>query len=87
MPLVEWAFTPMGHCWPKEEYASVMASTTHLDSLCFVTGNPLVWLPKHRKSCSNCLKGAEGSIYILNALTGQSRFNPWSEGGGAERVV
>ncbi len=33
MPLVEWAFTPMGHCWPKEEYASVMASTTHLDSL------------------------------------------------------
>ncbi len=23
MPLVEWAHTPMGHCRPKEEYASV----------------------------------------------------------------
>ncbi len=22
MPLVEWARTPMGHCRPKEEYAS-----------------------------------------------------------------
>ncbi len=23
MPLVEWARTPMGHCRPKEEYASM----------------------------------------------------------------
>ncbi len=33
MPLVEWALTPMGHCWPKEEYSSVIASIIHLDSL------------------------------------------------------
>ncbi len=38
MPLVEWARTPMGHCRPKEEYASMTASTIHLESLCFVTG-------------------------------------------------
>ncbi len=29
MPLVEWARTPMGHCRPKEEYASMTASTIH----------------------------------------------------------
>ncbi len=62
MPLVEWAFTPMGHCWPKEYYASVVASIIHLDNLCFVTGEPLVRLPKCTKSCSDCLKGAECSI-------------------------
>ncbi len=33
MPLVEWALTPMGHSWPKEEYASLIASIIHLDSL------------------------------------------------------
>ncbi len=32
MPLVEWARTPMGHCRPKEEYASMTASTIHLES-------------------------------------------------------
>ncbi len=26
MPLVEWALTPMGHSWPKEAYASLIAS-------------------------------------------------------------
>ncbi len=57
MPLVEWARTPMGHSRPKEEYASVMASTIHLQSLCFVTGCPLVRLPKLTKSCSDLLKG------------------------------
>ncbi len=31
MTLVEWALTPMGHCKPKEEYASVIASTNHLE--------------------------------------------------------
>ncbi len=45
-PLIEWAHTPMGHCRPKEEYASVIASIIHLESLCFVTGDPLVWPPK-----------------------------------------
>ncbi len=62
MPLVEWALTPMGHCWPKEEYASIIASIIHLDSLCFVNGDPLVRPPKHTKSCSECLKGAERLI-------------------------
>ncbi len=33
MPLVEWALTPMGHCWPKEDFASVIASIIHLDLL------------------------------------------------------
>ncbi len=61
MPL-EWALTPIGHCWPKEEYTSVIASIKHLDSLCFVTRDPLVWPPKHTKSFSDCLKGAERSI-------------------------
>ncbi len=61
-PLVDWAFTPMGHCWSKEKYASVIASIIHLDSLCFVNGDPLVRPPKHTKSCSDCLKGAERSI-------------------------
>ncbi len=56
MPLVEWALAPMGHCWPKEEYASIIASIIHLDSLFFVTGNPLVWPPKHTKSSSDCLQ-------------------------------
>ncbi len=31
MPLVEWALTPMGHSWPKEEYASLIASIIHLE--------------------------------------------------------
>ncbi len=38
MPLVEWALTPMGHCKPKEEYAMVIASTNHLEIICFVSG-------------------------------------------------
>ncbi len=73
MPLVEWALTPMGHCNPEEEYANVMASTNHLEILCFVTGPPLVWLPKPTKSCSDFLYEAKRSMYILRALTGQSR--------------
>ncbi len=62
MPLVVWALTLMGHSWPKEEYASLIESIIHLDSLCFVTRDPLVRPPKHTKSCSDCLKGAERSI-------------------------
>ncbi len=49
MPLVEWARTPMGHCRPKEEYASMTASTIHLESLCFVTGCPLVRVTEANK--------------------------------------
>ncbi len=72
MPLVEWGLNPMGHCWSKEEYTSVIASIINLDSLCFVTGDPLVRPPKHAKCCFVCLKEAEHSILNLNALTGQS---------------
>ncbi len=89
MPLVEWALTPMGHCKPKEEYARVIASTNHLEILCFVTGRPLARLPKLTKSCSDLLYEAECSMYTLRALTGQSRDNSWSsiEGEGAESAM
>ncbi len=63
----------MGHCNPEEEYANVIASTNHLEMFCFVTGPPLAWLPKPTKSCSDFLYEAERSIYIIRALTGQSR--------------
>ncbi len=59
MPLVEWARTPMRHCKPKEEYARVIASTNHLEIICFVTGLPLARLPKPTKSCSDFLYEAE----------------------------
>ncbi len=71
MPLVEWALTPMGHCNPEEEYANVIASTNHLEILCFVTGPPLARLPKPTKSCSDFLYEAESSMYTLRALTEQ----------------
>ncbi len=50
IPLMEWALTPLGHCKPKEEYANVIASTNHLEILCFVTGPPLVRLQKATKA-------------------------------------
>ena len=62
MPRVEWALTPMGLGRPREEYASAIASTSHREILCFVTGDPLVRPPKHTKSCSDCLNGAERSM-------------------------
>ncbi len=64
-------------------------STNHREILCFVTGDPLVWPPKHTKSCSDCMKGAECSMQIFSALTEQSVFNSWSssEGGSAGRVI
>ncbi len=61
MPLVEWALTPMGHGKPNEEYARVIASTNHLEIICFVTGLPLAWLPEPTKSCSDFL-------YAIGAL-------------------
>ncbi len=73
MHLVDWVLTPMGHCNPKEVYANVIASTNHLEILCFVTGPPLARLPKPTKSCSDFLYEAERSMYTLRALTGQSR--------------
>ncbi len=36
MPRVEWARTPIGHCRPEEEYASVIASTIHLERIIFL---------------------------------------------------
>ncbi len=73
MPLVEWDLTLMGHCNPEEEYANVIASTNHLEILCFITGPPLARLPKPTKSCSDFLYKAERSMYILRALTRQRR--------------
>ncbi len=79
---------PMGHCNPEEEYANVIASTNHLEILCFVTGPPLAQLPKPTKSCSDFLYEAERSMYILKALTGQSRDSWLPVGGGnAESVI
>ncbi len=73
MPLVEWALTPMGHCNPKEEYANVIASTNHLEIICFVTRPSLVQLPKLTKSFSDFMYEAECSMYTFRALTGLSR--------------
>ncbi len=86
MPLVEWALTPMGHCKPKEEYARIIASINHLEIPCFVTGPPLVQLPKLTKSCSDFLYETERSMYTLRALTGQSKDSSWLpvKGGSAE---
>ncbi len=88
MPLVEWALTPIGHCNPEEEYANVIASTYHLEILCFVTGPPLARLPKPTKSCSDFLYEAERSMYTLRALMGQIRDN-WLPVGGknAESIM
>ncbi len=77
--------TPMGHCNPEEEYANVIASTNHLDILCFVTGPPLAWLLKPTKSCSDFLYEAEHLMYILRALTGQSRDSWLPVGGGVNK--
>ncbi len=81
MPLVEWALTPMGHCNTEEEYANMIASTNHLEILCFTKGPPLAWLLKPTKSCSDFLYEAERSMYILRALKGQSR-DSWLPDGG-----
>ncbi len=81
IPLVDWALTPMGHCNPKEEYANVIASTNHLEILCFVTRQPLARLLKPTKSCSDFLYEAERSMYTFRALTGQSR-DSWLPVGG-----
>ncbi len=71
--LVERALTPMGHCKPNEVYARVIASTNHLEILCFVTGllRNRARLPKLTKSCSDLLYEAEHSMNTLRALTGQ----------------
>ncbi len=71
-----------GALQPKEEYAKVIASTNHLEILCFVTGPPLARLLKPTKSCSDFLYEAERSMYIFRALTGQSRASWLPVGGG-----
>ncbi len=67
-----------GALQPKEEYANVIASTNHLDILCFVTGPPLMQLPKPSKICSDFLYEAERSMHT---------FRPWflavHQGGGS----
>ncbi len=53
MPLVEWARTPMGHCRPKDEYASVTASTIHLESLSIILSYPLSIRPEFQAGRAN----------------------------------
>ncbi len=65
MPLVEWPLTQMEHCNPKEDYANVIASTNHLEIICFVTGPPLAQLLKPTKSFSDFLYEAERSMYTF----------------------
>jgi len=52
MPLVECALTPKGHFKPLEVHASTMASTIHLDRLCFDVACPLSRPLNKTKSCS-----------------------------------
>ncbi len=59
--------------WPRWGTVNVIASTNHLEILCFITGPHLVWLQKSRKSCSDFLYEAERSIQTFRALTGKSR--------------
>ncbi len=63
MPLVVWALTLMGHSWPKEEYASLIESIIHLDSLCFVTRRPLGAAAKAYKELFRLPKGG-GTLNI-----------------------
>ncbi len=64
MPLVEWALTLMGYCNAEDEYANVIASTNHLEILCFVTGPPLARLPEPTKSCSDfCTRQSAQCIF------------------------
>ncbi len=71
----------MGHCNPKEEYVNLIASTNHLQILCFITGPLLARLLKPTKSCSDFLYEAERSMYTFRALMGQSR-DSWLPDGG-----
>ncbi len=72
-----------GALQPQRGVCYVIASTNHLEILCFVTGPPLARLPKPTKSCSDSLYEAERSIYTFRALTGQSRDSWLPVGGGA----
>ncbi len=71
-----------GALQPKEEYANVIASTNHLDILCFVTGPPLMQLPKPSKICPDFLYEAERSMHT---------FRPWflavRQGGKARKAL
>ncbi len=75
----------MGHCNPKEEYVNLIASTNHLEILCFITGPLLARLLKPTKSCSDFLYEAERSMYTFRALMGQSRDSWLPDGGGKRR--
>ncbi len=85
LPPVEWTLTPMGHCNPKEEYPNVIASTNHLEIICFITGPPLAQLPKSTKKCSDFLYEAERSMYTFRALTGRAGIPGCLSGGRGKR--
>ncbi len=71
-----------GALQPQRGVCYVIASTNHLEILCFVTGPTLARLPKPTKSCSDSLYEAERSIYTFRALTRQSRDSWLPVGGG-----
>ncbi len=84
MPLVEWALTPLGHCNPKEEYAKVIESTNHLEIICFVTGPPLVWLPKPTKKVLTFCTRQNTQCILLGPGRGRAGIPGCPSGGGGE---
>ncbi len=89
MPLVECALMPKGHGRSFDAYAAAMASTIHLDSVCFEAASPLVRPPNETKSCSARLNGAVRVMYNLRALTGHRRLesDSLSDAGRADREI
>ncbi len=85
LPQVEWTLTPMEHCNPKEDYANVIASTNHLEMICFIIGPPLAQLPKPTKSCSDFQYEAERSMYTFRAPTGRAGITGCLSGGCGKR--
>ncbi len=80
----EEAMPPMGHCNPEEEYAIVIASTNHLEILCFVTGplfsavteayKKLFWISVRGRTLNVCFQGPDGAEQgLLAACRGEKR--------------
>ncbi len=75
MPLVEWARTPMGIAGPKEEYASMTASTIHLESFCFVTRMPFGAVTEANKELFRTPKGRNAQSRFSELWQGITRIN------------
>ena len=80
---------PRGHGRSLDAYAAAMASTIHLDRVCFEAANPLVRPPNETKSCSDRLIGAVRVMYDLRALTRHRRLesDSLSDAGRADREI